>query len=78
MDQFMVDVTDIPGVELGDEVVLIGSQGNETITATEIADMIGTINYEVLCNISKRVPRRYISSSRGKMDYDRERNYYYE
>lgn len=66
MDQFMVEVTDIPGVELGDEVVLIGSQGNETITATEIADMIGTINYEVLCNISKRVPRRYISSSRGE------------
>lgn len=64
MDQFMIDVTDIPGVKVGDELVLIGNQEGETITATELADIIGTINYEVLCNISQRVPRRYISSSR--------------
>ncbi|MFP4662540.1 MAG: alanine racemase [Halanaerobiales bacterium] len=60
MDSFMVDVTDIPGVTVGDEVVLIGKQGNEGITATEMAEMIGTINYEVLCNISNRVPRKFI------------------
>lgn len=64
MDSFMVDVTDIPGVTVGDEVVLIGKQGNEVITVTEMAEMIGTINYEVLCNISNRVPRKYISSRR--------------
>lgn len=61
MDQFMVDVTHIPGVKVGDEVVLIGKQGSEEITATEIADKIGTINYEITCAISKRVPRIYIN-----------------
>ncbi len=47
-------------VGVGDEVVLIGSQGGEEITATEIADNIGTINYEVVCSVGPRVPRRYI------------------
>ncbi len=60
MDQFMVDVTDISNVKIGDEVVLIGKQMNEEITVTEIADLLGTINYEVLCNISIRVPRKYL------------------
>lgn len=59
MDQFMVDVTEIPDVEIGDEVVLIGSQEEEEITATELADLVGTINYEITCSISKRVPRVY-------------------
>jgi len=59
MDQIMVDVTHIPGVEVGDEVVLIGRQGEEEITATEMADKVGTINYEITCGISKRVPRVY-------------------
>jgi alanine racemase len=59
MDQFMVDVTDIPSVKTGDEVVLIGKQGEEEITATELADLTGTINYEITCSISKRVPRVY-------------------
>ena len=62
MDQFMVDVSDIPNVDVGDEVVLIGKQVHDMITATDIADLIGTINYEVLCNVSKRVPRKYFSS----------------
>jgi alanine racemase len=57
MDLTIVDVTDIPGVEIGDEAVLIGSQGPETITAYDHADLIGTIPYEILCNISARVPR---------------------
>lgn len=60
MDQFMVDVTDISGVNVGDDVVLIGEQGQKEISATEIADMVGTINYEITCLISKRVPRIYI------------------
>lgn len=61
MDQFMVDVGHIPGVNIEDEVVLMGHQGGETITAEEIAGQIGTIGYEVLCMVSARVPRCYIS-----------------
>lgn len=62
MDFIMVDVTDIPKVSLGDEVVLIGSQGKEVITAEEIADRINTISYEVFCSIGKRIPRIYKGS----------------
>lgn len=60
MDQCMVDVGDDP-VEIGDEVVLIGAQGKERITADEIAELLGTINYEVTCMIGDRVPRVYIN-----------------
>ena len=59
MDQFMVDVSTIPNVEMGTEVVLLGKSGNVSIDADEMANMIGTIGYEVVCNISKRVPRVY-------------------
>ncbi len=57
MDQTMVDVTHIPGVRIGDEVVLIGRQRDETITAEEVAERLGTINYEVVAGILARVPR---------------------
>lgn len=57
MDQLMADVTDIPDVKVGTEVVLIGSSGDETITADELAGEYDTIGYEVVCGISKRVPR---------------------
>jgi alanine racemase len=60
MDMCMLDVTDVPGVCEGDEVVLIGKQGNERITADDIAVKTGTIAYEVLCDIGSRVPRVYI------------------
>lgn len=60
MDQMMFDVTKIEGVSEGDEVVLIGSSGDETITADELADACGTIGYEIVCGIGKRVPRVYI------------------
>ncbi len=61
MDQFMVDVGNIPNAEPGDEVVLLGYQGNEEITADDIAEKIDTISYEVLCAINcRRVPRYYI------------------
>jgi alanine racemase len=59
MDQFVVDATGIDGVRAGDEVVLLGKQGKNEITAEEIADTCDTINYEVVCGISKRVPRVY-------------------
>lgn len=58
MDMTLVDVTKLRGeVELGDEVVIIGQQGNEEVTADELAEMLGTINYEVVTGISHRVPR---------------------
>ncbi|MEJ2207865.1 MAG: alanine racemase [Anaerolineae bacterium] len=57
MDQTMIDVTDIPGVRQGDEVVLIGRQGQQRITAEDVAERLGTINYEVVSEILARVPR---------------------
>lgn len=60
MDQFMVDVTHIESIEVGDEVVLFGKQGDNFINVEDIADVIGTINYEVVCMLGKRVPRVYI------------------
>lgn len=59
MDQFMVDLTDLSDVELKDEVVLIGKQGNEKITAHEIAQKSSTISYEVISRMGKRLPRIY-------------------
>lgn len=60
MDSTMLDVTDVPGVCVGDEVVLLGSQGSETVSAEEIASLMGTIAYEVFCQIGSRVPREYL------------------
>ena len=57
MDQTMIDVTDIPGARQGDEVVLIGNQGDDAITVEEVAERLGTINYEVISEILARVPR---------------------
>jgi alanine racemase len=59
MDLIVIDVTDVPGVSKGDEAILIGRQGRQQITADEIAGKIGSIPYEVLCLIGKRVPRVY-------------------
>ena len=60
MDLTLFDVTDIPGVAVGDEVVLVGASGEDSITALEIAREIPTVPYEVLCSIGKRVPRIYV------------------
>ncbi|MCG2768626.1 MAG: alanine racemase, partial [Anaerolineae bacterium] len=57
MDQTMIDVTDVPGVRQGDDVVLIGRQGRDVITVEEVAERLGTINYEVVSEILARVPR---------------------
>lgn len=59
MDQFMVDVTDIEGAAAGDEVTLIGRDGEDSITMEEIGAVSGRFNYELACDISKRVPRVY-------------------
>ncbi len=64
MDQCMVDVTDIDDVKVGDEVVLFGTQGQETILADELADKLGTINYEIVCMVSRRIPRVYIKDGK--------------
>lgn len=60
MDQLMIDVSDVPEAQSGDIVTLIGRDGDDIITADDLAAMYGTIGYEVVCGISKRVPRIYI------------------
>jgi len=67
MDMTMVDLTDLPDVPApGEEVVLVGRQGGETLTFHDIAAWGDTICYEVMCGISKRVPRTYFR--RGKVE----------
>ena len=63
MDQFMIDVTNISEARPYDEVILIGKSGNEILTADDMAEMLETIGYEVVCDISKRVPRLYINET---------------
>ena len=59
MDLTLADITGIPGVEVGDEVILLGSSDGLNVDAREHAELASTIPYEILCAISKRVPRRY-------------------
>ena len=60
MDQFVVDISGIPGVALEDEVVLVGRQGAETLRAEEVAGWANTINYEVTTSLLPRVARAYL------------------
>lgn len=60
MDQCMIDVTDIPDVKLGDEVIIMGSDGVNTILADDIAEATNTINYEIICAFGQRLPKVYI------------------
>ncbi|MCL6449999.1 MAG: alanine racemase [Acetobacteraceae bacterium] len=74
MDQCMLDVTGIPGVAVGDEAVIMGRQGPSQLTADDIADLLGTITYEVLCWVGRRVVRVYlrkgcIVKSRGPLSH---------
>jgi len=62
MDLCLADVSDVPGVQVGDEVVLLGRQGEEEIPADELAGHLGTISYEIFCGVSSRVPRLYQSA----------------
>jgi alanine racemase len=59
MDQILVQLDGVPDAQAGDEVVLIGRQGEELITAEDVAQVWGTVNYEVICAIGARVPRLY-------------------
>ena len=59
MDQLMVDCGERSDVSIGDEAVLIGTQGDESISAADVADRLGTIPYEVVCDVGRRVPRHY-------------------
>lgn len=71
MDQFMIDVTDIPDAAEGDIVTLIGREGEERITIEELGELSGRFHYELACCIGKRVPRVYLKSGkiRGTEDY---------
>ena len=60
MDQFMVDISEIPGVMEGDKVTLLGMDGTERITAEELGELSGRFNYEFVCDLGKRIPRVYI------------------
>lgn len=74
MDQTMVDVTEIPDVKIGDKVTIIGEDGASSISVEELSAMTDTINYEFVCNLTKRVPRIYISEGRviASMDYTKD------
>lgn len=64
MDQFMIDVTDIPDVKTGDAVILFGRSGGKEITVEEVAAPANSFNYELVCNVGRRVPRVYIENGR--------------
>jgi alanine racemase len=61
MDLTLVDVTGLPGIEVGDEAILLGSSEGLSVDAREHAALANTVLYEILCGISKRVPRRFVS-----------------
>ena len=65
MDQTMLDVTDIPDIAIGDEVTMIGRDGEEEIPLEELAAVSGRFHYELLCDINQRVPRLYLPAERG-------------
>lgn len=70
MDQFMVDVTEIPEVSKGSEVTLIGKDGEASISMDEMGDLCGRFSYEFACDISSRVPRIYIKDGKETTDFD--------
>ena len=65
MDQFMVDVTDIPGVKERDPVVIFGRSGDKFLSVEEVANLAGSFNYEFICGLTHRVPRRFIGEPRA-------------
>ena len=70
MDQLMADVSALPDVKVGDMVTLIGRDGEEAITADELASLEGSINYEVVCGLSKRGPRVYLKGGKVESIYN--------
>ena len=71
MDQFMVDVTEIPNVRFGDTVTLVGHDGGEFLPVEVLSRLSGRFNYEFVCNLGKRIPRTYLRHGKvvGQMDY---------
>ena len=65
MDQCMIDVTAVPDVKLGDEVVILGKQGDQKISADDLAAINGTINYEITCCFDLRIPKVYVNYPEG-------------
>lgn len=74
MDQFMVDVTDIPQVKTGDKVVLVGKDGEEVITLETLAQLSGRFHYEFTCCLSKRIPRVYYKNGMALPEPDKNLN----
>ncbi len=64
MDQFMVDVSEIPEAEMGDRVVLLGYDGEEHISAELLGELSGRFHYELVCGLSRRIPRVYVENGR--------------
>lgn len=75
MDQFMVDVSQIPDVKEGDLVTVLGRDGDAVITVEELADMAGSFNYEFICDVGKRIPRVYFRNGKiiGTRDWFHEK-----
>lgn len=71
MDQFMVDVTDIPDVKFGDQIIMIGNDGKESLPVEILSEMSGRFNYEFVCNLGKRVPHEFLRHGKviGQRDY---------
>ncbi|MEF9941375.1 MAG: alanine racemase [Lachnospiraceae bacterium] len=71
MDQFIVDVNHIPGVQFGDKVTLIGTDGKETLSVETLSELSGKFNYEFVCGLGKRIPRVYVKGGKisEQVDY---------
>jgi alanine racemase len=67
MDSFAVDLTDCPDAVIGDEVVMVGRQGSAEISANDLAQITGTLGYEIISRMGKRLPRRYIGDANGEV-----------
>ena len=65
MDQFMVDVTDIPGTAEGDECMLFGEQEGEILSVEEVSELAGSFNYEFVCDVGRRVPRVFYQNGKA-------------
>ena len=77
MDQFMVDVTDVPNVKVGDMATLFGRDGNAWLPVEELANASASFNYEFVCGLTRRVPRIYTRHGKvvGVLDYLAEEPY---
>ena len=70
MDQFMVDVSDIPEVKFGDKVTLIGSDQEEYLPVEKLSELSGRFNYEFVCDLGKRIPRVYVQDGKVEEQVD--------